>query len=271
MSKVFQLNLVIFFVLLFPTGASVARDVIHLKNGKVLKGHIITTEPGKFVVIEVGKTRKTVIWDTIAELEEASSPDPVKQPDTLTVRKTVSEPMKAKPATGSNVIGVGSGCSLMLGDLKLRFSFAIPVQIGYQYAVWSHFSLGPDTYFWLVTGSNIPDTKVLTLQFGGSFYFWFNKAYDGAYLGTGLAYTYQGFTVGSAATSGSSATSNTVGYGFGTLVFKAGYVFLISGPVFLDLGIRYDGIGIVASQSKAAKPTFGNQPLTAVIALLFRF
>ncbi|MDF2693460.1 MAG: hypothetical protein K0S65_1843 [Labilithrix sp.] len=73
-------------------------DEIKLRDGRVLRGRVVESIPGRWVIIETEGRRRTFTWDTVAELDTAATP-PTPTPTPPTSAALEATPAPAPPTT----------------------------------------------------------------------------------------------------------------------------------------------------------------------------
>ncbi|MGB4269993.1 MAG: DUF3575 domain-containing protein [Spirochaetota bacterium] len=145
-----------------------------------------------------------------------------------------------------------------LGDMGDAIDYAVSLPINAQYAVKPNISVELDGYYYIYTAEAAKGFDYSSYQFGLGGRYWLEKAFNGVYLGAGIARTN--------VETESEVTIPFVGTqkvktdeDYTTLVLKAGYTMALD-KIILDLGIRYDAIDM---------DEWANQPLTLYAMAVF--
>lgn len=158
--------------------------------------------------------------------------------------------------------GAGLGLTYPMGDMGDLVDWALPLVGSFQYAFLPNVTGEVDVYYWLYSpekSEKESDPLFGTLKYTTTLYqigigarYWIEKAFEGIYLGAGIART--------------NVEVEIKGWGSGdedytTLVLKGGYSMKID-PIILDLGIRYDAVDM---------SDWGDQPITLYAMALLPF
>lgn len=155
-------------------------------------------------------------------------------------------PVSTFAANENLALSAGLGFVYPMGDMGDVIDYAVSLPLGVQYAVVPNVSLEFDAYYYLYTAEAESGFDYSSYQFGLGARYWMDKAFNGLYVGAGLARTnveieFDFF-----------GTKITADDDFTTLVVKAGYTIPLN-PIILDLGVRYDAIDM---------DDWADQPLT---------